>query len=100
MKSQYCCIRYLWFLREHSELGKPLVKAHLRAVHGRWVTQVALWQGQGLQPFFEEEIMKCFSQKECYEGASSRSVFDTLRLRKCGRWVLVVDLKELCTLRP
>ena len=35
------------------------------------LTQVALWHGTALQSFYEEEIMKCYSQEECYGGPFS-----------------------------
>ena len=69
--------RSLWLSREHSRHQDPWLRPHIPAVpRDRWVTQVALLNGTSLQSFYEEEIMNCYSQEECYGGAlNKRAVF-------------------------
>lgn len=43
-------------------------------MHDWCVTQVAVWQDTTLQTFYEAEIMKCSSEKECSEGQSKANV--------------------------
>lgn len=61
----------LFFLTVHA-LGRHFAPSFTRsqiAHDGSYVLQVALQQGTTLQLFYEEEIMKCYGDQECNEGA-------------------------------